>query len=220
MKRSGLFTTDGKLFRALSKFADLVTLNLLWIVCCLPIVTIGASTTALYYVLLKMVKGEESYIAKDFFHSFLENFKQATRIWVIFCGIGSILYFDFYFSAHAGGEGTRLLFLPFALITALLIMTVCYVFPVLSFFKNSTKKTLKNSFFMALAHLPYTILIVIVTCMPVFILFFLPGGIVLGTFIDVVIGVAGFGWVNAYIFQKLFQRYIPRKISHFSVQDI
>lgn len=212
MRIGGLFSPDGKLFQILSRFADLVILNLLWLICCIPIVTAGASMTALYYVLLKMVKGEESYIVKSFFHSFAENFKQATLIWGMFLGVGCLLYFDFYFCSHVGGDGMKILFIPFALIGALTIMALCYVFPVLSFFNNSIKKTLKNSILMAVAYLPYTVLIVGVTFMPVILLVVIPGGMVLGMFIDVVIGVAGFGWLNACIFQKLFVRYIPKPL--------
>ena len=66
-----LFSLDGKLFHILSRIADLILLNVLWLLSSLPIITIGASTTALYYVMLKIVKNEDSYIIRSFFHSFL-----------------------------------------------------------------------------------------------------------------------------------------------------
>lgn len=64
----------------MGRAADLMILNIVFIICCLPIVTIGASLTALHYVTLKMVRNEESYIVKSFFKSFKQNFKQATII--------------------------------------------------------------------------------------------------------------------------------------------
>ena len=75
-----LFSLDGKLFHILSRIADLILLNVLWLLSSLPIITIGASTTALYYVMLKIVKNEDSYIIRSFFHSFFQNIRQSTII--------------------------------------------------------------------------------------------------------------------------------------------
>ena len=78
-----LFDTDGLLMRVLTKIADTVWLNILFLICSIPIFTIGASITALYYVSFKTIKDEEGYITKDFFRSFKENFKQSTIIWIV-----------------------------------------------------------------------------------------------------------------------------------------
>ncbi len=72
------FNMDNKFFVFMGRVADLLLLNFLCILCCIPVVTAGASITALYYVTLKMARDEESYIARSFFHSFKQNFKQAT----------------------------------------------------------------------------------------------------------------------------------------------
>ena len=64
------FDMDSPVMRTLNKVADLMWLNILTLVCCLPVITAGASITAMHYVLLKMVRNEESYITKDFFKSF------------------------------------------------------------------------------------------------------------------------------------------------------
>lgn len=78
-----LFNIDSPVMRFLGKVADLMILNLVTLVCCIPIVTIGASLTAMHYVLLKMVRDRECYIVRSFFKSFKANFKQATVIWLI-----------------------------------------------------------------------------------------------------------------------------------------
>ena len=77
------FNLDSPVMVALTKMADLIIVNLLAFFCCLPIITVGASMTALHYVVLKIVRDEECYIVKSFFKSFKENFKQATVIY--FC---------------------------------------------------------------------------------------------------------------------------------------
>lgn len=206
----GFFSMDGKGFRFLSTASELVILNLLWLLCSLPVVTIGASATALYSVSIKIVKNEESYVAKGFFHSFKQNFRQATVIWMLMLAVIAVLYFDFYFSAHAQVEGAALLFIPFALAGMLLVLTMIYVFPVLAVFDNSIGKALRNSLYMALAHLPYSVLAAVVTTGPVAVVFLLRYRISLAVFIDLVIGFAFFAWVNSHIFVKLFERYMPK----------
>lgn len=156
-----IFAMDGKVVNFLNKVADLVLLNILWLICCVPIVTIGASTTAFSYVLLKMVRDEESYLFSTFFRVFKENFKQSTVVWVIFILIGAVLYLDFYVVGIMTGGVKSILLTLFFMILFLVAATMFYVFPVMAFFENSTKKVFKNSFYMALAHLPYTLLIVV-----------------------------------------------------------
>ena len=80
-----LFNMDNKFFTVMGRVADLIMLNVVFLICCLPIVTIGASLTALHYVTLKMARNEESYIIRSFFKSFKQNFKQATVINLIIC---------------------------------------------------------------------------------------------------------------------------------------
>ena len=88
------FNMDNKFFTVMGRVADLIMLNVVFLICCLPIVTIGASLTALHYVTLKMARNEESYIIKSFFKSFKQNFKQATIINLIMLAVGAVLYLD------------------------------------------------------------------------------------------------------------------------------
>ena len=89
-----LFNMDNKFFTVMGRVADLIMLNVVFLICCLPIVTIGASLTALHYVTLKMARNEESYIIRSFFKSFKQNFKQATVINLIMLAVAAILYMD------------------------------------------------------------------------------------------------------------------------------
>ena len=71
-----LLDPESPIMQFITKIAHSAYLNVLWFVCCLPIVTAGASTTALFYVTLKMAKNEEGNITKSFFRAFRENFRQ------------------------------------------------------------------------------------------------------------------------------------------------
>jgi len=87
---------DSRFSQILIKLSYTCWLNLLWIICSLPVFTIGASTTALYTVTLKMADDNESEITKTFFRAFRDNFPQATRIWLILLVIGVVLGGDGY----------------------------------------------------------------------------------------------------------------------------
>ena len=89
-----IFDMNNKFFSFMSEVADLCILNIICVVCCIPVITAGASITAMYYVTLKMVRNEEAYIVRSFFKSFKQNFKQATIINLIMLLIGLILYVD------------------------------------------------------------------------------------------------------------------------------
>ena len=91
-----IFNYDNKFFRGVSKIIDCVWLSLLWFMCCIPVFTIGAATTALYYTINKSVKNDRGYASIEFFASFKENFKQSTIVWLIFLGMYTLLGVDYF----------------------------------------------------------------------------------------------------------------------------
>lgn len=101
---SGLFNYDNPVWRFIGKFGDLILLNILFVICSIPIFTIGASTTAVYYVTLKLARNDDGYTIRSFFKSFKENFKQSTIIWLILLVVGIILGIDVWFFAKAFAE--------------------------------------------------------------------------------------------------------------------
>ncbi|HPA53844.1 MAG TPA: YesL family protein, partial [Bacillota bacterium] len=78
-----LFNTEGIIYKIMTAVYQMIILNLLWCITSIPLITVGASTTALYYVIGKIARKEEVHEIKDFYKSFRENFKQATCIWMI-----------------------------------------------------------------------------------------------------------------------------------------
>lgn len=202
---SRFFNIDNPVWVFIGKFADVFILNLIWFICCIPIVTIGASTTALYYVTLKLAKNEEGYIVRGFFKSFKENFKQATAIWLIMLAVGIVLGVDYYFYLQVTGKGTltTVLYMLFFGFLFIYIMVLSYVFPVLSRFVNSVKNTLKNSLFIAIRHLPWSILMVIVAVAVVIAVFLFPPVIFLG------FGLIAF--IQSYILVRVFKNYMPKE---------
>ena len=191
------FNMDNKFFTFMSRVADLIILNLLCIVCCIPVVTIGPSIAAMFYVTLKMVRNEESYIVRGFFKSFKQNLKQGIVINLIML-------------AAAG----KVLMVLFMMILVVYLMIFLYIYPVLAKFYNTIKNTFTNAFLMSIRHLPYTALMILVTAAPVLV-FFIPSAQVQSMVILllVLIGFSGIAYINSHFFVKIFDKYIPEETS-------
>ena len=160
------FSYDSKFSQILLKIAHCCYLNLLWFICCIPVFTVGAATTALYRVTLKMVKNEEGPLTAMFFRAFRENFRQATVLWLILLGVGLVLGFDGYILFHlfrsTTGPAAVVWTLLFALVIAAAVaytIILCYVFPLTASVVNTNLAMLKNSFFIGTHYLFCTILV-------------------------------------------------------------
>lgn len=141
------FNPDSPIMQFITKITSSVYLNILWFICCLPVFTAGASTTALFYVTLKMAKNEEGNLTRAFFYSFKENFKQSTKIWLILLTLGIAMAFDGYVFYHMRFDnilwtiGTAI----FLVALAAYAIVLMYIFPLLARFNNTTKAMFKNS---------------------------------------------------------------------------
>ena len=207
-----LFNMDNKFFVFMGRVADLIILNLLCILCCLPIITAGASITAMFYVTLKMARNEESYIVKSFFKSFKENFKQAAIINIIMLLAGVMLYIDMTISRSMEGTLGSVLTVIFMIILLLYAMLFIYIYPVLSKFYNTVKNTFINAFLMSIRHLPYTILMIVVSLVPLAV-FFIPSAQLQSTILMVLflLGFSTVAYSNSHFLVKIFDNYIPKE---------
>ena len=160
------FSYESKFSQLLLKLCNACMLNVLWFVCSLPIVTMGAATTALYYACLKIVRDEDSHVAAQFFRSFRQNFRQATQIWLILLGCGLFLGLDGYILYHlrltSGGTMGVIWTLALAAVIAaaiVLVIVLEHVFPLLASVENTNKAMLKNAFLIGTHYLFATILV-------------------------------------------------------------
>ena len=148
-----IFDMDNPFMQALSIAADLLALNILTLLCCLPVLTAGAGLTAMNDLAVHLARQEESYIAKPFFRSFRDNFKQSTILWLIFLAAGFLLYFDY----HAAAVYAPMLRYPIAAIGVIVLAIGMYAFALLSRYENSVAGTLKNAVSLAIAFFPRTL---------------------------------------------------------------
>lgn len=158
----------------LNKVADIMILNLMFIVFSIPFFTVGASLSAAYYMGYKMVRNEETYIVRGFWKAFKENFKQGTVIWLIMLVIFGILLADYRILAYSGIEFAQWMRIAMTAVTVVVLMGVVFMFPLQARFINPVKNTIKNAFLMALSHLPTAFLLVAVYAVPVVLLMLIP----------------------------------------------
>ena len=162
------FDLDSPIVQALGKMADLMWLNLLVIFTSLPIFTFGAAITAAHYVALKIKRGEEGYVTKDFFRSFKENFKQSTIIWLLTILVIVVILGDIYIMFYSGGTDIASWIQVLVMAAGILVIFILmWVFALQAKFANAIKVTIKNAFAVSIWQFPKTILMVVASCVPV-----------------------------------------------------
>lgn len=209
---SGFFNYDNPVWRFIGKFGDLIILNILWLVCSIPVFTIGASTTAVYYVTLKLARDDDGYTIRSFFKSFKENFKQSTIIWLILLVAGIVLGVDMYFFTRlfTGGQTFRTVMLTVFLAMIIVYAAVfTYIFPLQARFFNTVKRTFFNAFFMSLRHLFRTIGMIVIdgVLVAAAFVFMIPPMLM----IFMLFGFPLLAFINSYILTPVFQIYMPKE---------
>ncbi len=200
------FNPENTFFSALGKLVDMFIVNILWLLLCLPVVTIIPATTAMYYTVVKVIRKERSYAVREFFRSFKRNLKQGIGFSVLFVLLFVIQYIDFqyaYMLMKEGQETGSTLFGIFLVIAVCLIAVFCYVGPVLSRFEMKFSGILKTAFFMSARHLMTTIGLILILA-----------AVLLGSYILVpgifILPVAG-TLLASFLIEKVFKRYMPKK---------
>ncbi len=217
---SSLFNMDSPVMRFLSRVCDIMILNILCIICCIPIITAGASITALYSITLKMVRGEESYIFKGFFKAFKENFKQSTIIWIIMAVLGIFIYMDYRATAFLPGKMSSIFQILIGALSILYFMVLVYIFPYTARFINDIKNIFKNSLLIAILNLPWTILLVVIPLGLGFLTLLTTTTLIYGSMIWLLLGFASVAYLCSIILRKVFEKYEPHEETENEIPEI
>lgn len=199
----GIFSPDGKLARFLNGLGNLILLNILTILCCIPVFTAGAAMTALYTMVMRMARKEDGKIISEYFKAFKDNFKQATLLWLIVGGLMGFMTFDIWLLRSVTGTfGIVYRVILFAIVLVF-AMVLIHVFAVLARFDNTIKNTAKNAVLFCVGKLPQAALMLILTLIPAVLL------TVSYRFIsvDFLIGLSGPAYLAAIYFADLFKDY-------------
>ncbi len=195
----------------LNKLGDIVIANLLFILCSIPIITIGSSLTALYHCCLRSVKGNNPGTVKTFFRAFKENFVQSLIVWLMFLAAAVILFLNIRFlNSVPSAFGKPFLYVSMG-IAGLAAILALYVFAVIAAFANTTLNLIKNAFAFAFMHFPSTILIAAATILPMFMTYqdikFMPLYACCWFFF-------GFGltaYMNSLLFYRMFKPFLEKE---------
>ena len=196
------FDLESPLMQVLNKVADLMILNLLTVLFCIPVITVGASLTAMHYVALKMARNEECYIARDFFKSFRMNLKQGTVIWLIELFLVLVLAGDFLIMNSVEMSFGGVIKIILTVIEFVGLFTFTFVFPVLAKFENTVIRTIKNAFLIGVLQFPKTILMMILSVVPTVVFLLFPQ-------IMPIVFLFGFtapAWLSAKLYSNYFRR--------------
>lgn len=164
-----LFSVDGPLYRFMSSLLDVLKLNILWLIFSLPIVTIGASTTAVFYVTNKMAEDAEGYVGRQFIKGFKENWKQGIPMGLLCLFCAYVVYLDFELHRVTGSMST----LVFGLVGCVLFITAfLYSFALVARYENTVVNTIKNSLRICIRYFPRTVVLVVVLALEILIFMF------------------------------------------------
>ena len=201
-----MFSPDSKFMEIFGRITDLILLNLLFLLTCLPIFTIGAATAALYDVCFRFMREEYSGIAKSYFRAFRNNFRQGTLIWLLLLVVivPALFYFYVLFSLDSLLRYLGFLFVILGLLCA---MTASYVFPWISQFENTTLQALKNALILSLSRLPRTACILVINAVPLITWFFSPELFIQVSFLWVVLYFAAAAYMNTGLLWHVFKPY-------------
>ncbi len=204
----GIFNMDSKFMRFMIKFADMMIINILVIICSIPVITIGPALTAGYYVALKEVRDEEGYILKSFFKSFKANFKQGVIATLILGAIAGFLGYELFIVYQWAcmdntPEYARLVFGAVVGLAILVMMIILYLFPLMARFYNTIPNYFKNSVMLGIKNFPSSILMIAIVIFVVY--------MYLVNWMMIFFAVGGAIYLNSMIMVRIFDKLMPKE---------
>ena len=201
---------DSKFMQAVSRFADIAVLNLLFLLTSLPVFTVGAANAAMYTLTFRMVRGREEPLVKSYFRAFRANFRQGTTLWLLFllAAVPALVYLDRFYQA----EGMlHYLFLPFFSVFLLAVFLAVWAFPWVSQFHNSTAEILSNALLLAIQNLPRTLALAAIHLFPLGLFLFSYDFFLKISFLWVALYFAAAAYLSTAILWKVFKPYYPEE---------
>lgn len=197
----GFFSIESPIYKFISRLWDVIKLNFLWILFSLPIITLGASTVAAYYVALKMVDDEEGYIGRSFVKAFKTNFKQGTVLGLLAMTAFYTVYLNIeLFNAL---ESNPVILLIMGVLGGIVFLfSLLYAFPLIARYENTLVRTIRNSFDISIRYIVRTIILLIILALELFIIFYN----LTTMFLGILIGPAFIIFTIAAFAKRIFQK--------------
>jgi len=195
------FSLDGPFNKYGGMVADMLILSLMWLLFSIPFITIGASTTALFFVTTRRIANREGYITRDFWESFKSNLKRATLIWILIIAIVWLIWFNINNLEIVGTLG--IIIFPIQIVVLIeLILTSIYIFPITARFDMAFKESIRSSFFMANRHLLTSITCFVLLVSAVGSFFIVPP-------IALFLAPGIYAWLSSHMIMRIIKKYRP-----------
>ncbi len=156
-----LFSYDNPVWRLMGRVADVFLLSVLWAVCSLPVITIGVSTSALYYVALKMARSHEGYLVRSYLKAFRENLGQATVLWMMLLAVGLFLGADMYWVYGLESAAADVMFWVLFVLTVVYLLVAVMVFPLEARIQAGTGKIFFLAFMIGMKNFSWVLLMLV-----------------------------------------------------------
>ncbi len=203
-----LFNPDGKLMTFMTWIANMLILSLLWVICCIPVVTIVPSTAAMYYVTLKMARQEDSGITKAFFRSFWSNLRQGIVLNIVYLLLGAFLVADYFACYLLPDAYENIALWVIYIVAAIFLMIVGHTYPLLAQFSNTVIGTVRNAFIFSLSKLSYSIRLVVIQLAPLLLAIMFPDAFAMMTPICLLFLPGVSAWICGRMMNEMYKPFI------------
>lgn len=201
------FVIDSPVMRFLGRIGDIIILNLIFVVTSLPVITIGTALSALYTVAMKLARGEDPSILKEYMKAFRRNIKPATISWLFMAAAGAFIFVDFRLVGVFSGTAYTVMRLLLAMIFGVWVLTFLYLFPYIARFENTVFHSIKNALFLSAAHVPSTVMMLVISVGLIVATLFTSRTFVIGTIAWFFAGFAVVAYTQAFLFVRIFAKY-------------
>lgn len=211
------FDPDGPMMTALSKLADIVICNVMFVLFCLPVFTIGASLTALFSCMQELIEDEEKddgLIFRDFWRAFRAEFRQATCLWLICLLMIGFLTAYWFVAQSLGGTYGRVYQVTFYLLALLFLFGFLYIFPLQARYVNTVRNTLRNAWLLSVGALPWTLASLGLLIAALYVSFIMnPAAVEVFAYLWAVCGFGIVAYLQSFFFRQAFRKLSPELLT-------
>ena len=201
-----IFRPDSPLMRFMMLITNLMVLNILWLISCIPVITAGASTVAMYSVLLSYIDGTDDAVLKPFFRAFKENFRIATPLWLLTLLIGAVMAAEVVYLSVGSQLWLKVIF---GVVLFIYSSAVSYLYPLLARYQTTRRSAVLNSFALSLRHLLSSVCVVTLNILPIVLLLVFTNIFWKSVLVWTLIGFSLIAYLNLRILLPIFKKYDP-----------
>lgn len=185
---------------------NLMALNVLWILGCVPVVTAGAATVAMHTVLMSYINGTDDAVLKPFWHAFRDNFRSVTPLWILNLLIGAVMAAEIFYLS-AGAE--LWLKVIFGVLLFIYSGATAYLYPLLARYQTSRKAAVFNSFGLSVRHIFSTVCVVVLNALPIVLMVWYMEIFWKSILVWTLMGFSLIAYLNLKILLPVFKKYDP-----------